>query len=324
MKLSTMYILFLYVASVFMPSGSELADAYINTYKDIAVSEMQRTGIPASIKLAQGLLESDWGRSDLARTANNHFGIKCASDWDGGTYYKHDDDRNAQGELIESCFREYADPTQSYIAHSEFLTNRSRYSSLFNFDHTDYRNWAHGLREKGYATDKKYPTKLIQIIEKYDLARFDHMGTQNNTPVASTNSETPIEADIVTTSTIEEVYIENSQPTNTDVLADTSDHKVNRESKRESRIGASKRKRSKRKINKDRMYHHVKEGDNMKDIARMYRIELDMLYAKNRMPKGSEPLVGELIKLKGISRTDRRPKFIRFPMKGLQDDIFLN
>jgi len=168
MKLSFSYILFLYMASYLMPSNSELADSYINAYKDIAISEMQRTGIPASIKLAQGLLESDWGRSDLAMKANNHFGIKCASDWNGQTYYKHDDDRNAEGDLIKSCFRAYDDPYQSYIAHSEFL-KRNRYASLFQLDPTDYHNWAHGLREKGYATDKKYPTKLIMIIEKYNL-----------------------------------------------------------------------------------------------------------------------------------------------------------
>ncbi len=319
MKLSISYIFFLFVASVFTPSSGELADAYINTYKDIAISEMHRTGIPASIKLAQGLLESDWGRSDLARSANNHFGIKCASDWTGGTYYKHDDDRNAQGELIKSCFRGYDNPSESYIAHSEFLVNRSRYSSLFNYDRTDYRNWAHGLREKGYATDKKYPTKLIMIIEKYELHRFDHMGAPQQeviaqtTPTAEQNS-----IDNATAST--GMQVENTAPQspieNTEV--------VEEKTKRQSRVGESKRRRTKRKIDRDRMYHHVKEGDSMKDIARMYRIELDMLYAKNRMPKGSEPLIGELIKLKGISRTDRRPKFIRFPMEGLQDEVFLN
>jgi len=298
-----------------MPSSTELADAYINAYKDIAVSEMQRTGIPASIKLAQGLLESDWGRSDLARTANNHFGIKCASDWNGGTFYKHDDDRNSKGDLIESCFREYSDATESYIAHSDFLANRSRYESLFNYHHTDYKNWAQGLRDKGYATDKKYPSKLIMIIEKYDLGRFDHIGThQSDSYVATENGSTN------TYTTVDKSSASNTTRT----TQNSEQHITEGKTQQHSRIGASKRKRSKRKINKDRMYHHVKEGDTMKDIARMYRIELDMLYAKNRMPKSSEPLVGELIKLKGISRTDRRPKFIRFPMNGLQDDVFLN
>jgi len=305
-----------------MPANSELADAYINTYKEIAISEMQRTGIPASIKLAQGLLESDWGRSDLATKAKNHFGIKCANDWSGGTYFKHDDDRNAEGELIKSCFREYADPTQSYIAHSEFLVNRERYSRLFKLQNTDYHNWAYGLKETGYATDSKYPTKLIMIIEKYNLSQFDQVLTTHDEQIVHTRNTSPVETldnTVPQTEIIEQQTTQIDDPT---VVPDTTLPKA--KEKRESRVGASKRRRSERKINKDRMYHHVKEGDSMKDIARMYRIDLDMLYAKNRMPKGSQPLIGELIKLKGISRTDRRPRFIRFPMDNLQDEVFLN
>ncbi len=321
MKLSVSYILFLYLASFAMPSNSELADAYIHMYKEIAISEMQRTGIPASIKLAQGLLESDWGRSDLATKANNHFGIKCASDWTGETHYKHDDDRNKAGELIKSCFRSYQDPTESYIAHSEFLVNRDRYSRLFTLHPTDYHNWAHGLKECGYATDSKYPTKLIMIIEKYNLSRFDLMVTGNNEEYVQTENSSPLEERVDNSILSNDVDVEQANAS-TDIFLEEDVPQA--KSKRESRIGASKRKRSQRKVKKDRVYHHVKEGDSMEDISRMYRIDLDMLYAKNRMPKGSQPLIGELIKLKGISRTDRRPKFIRFPMEGLQDDVFLN
>lgn len=154
----------------------KLADAYINSYKDVAVQEMHRTGIPASIKLAQGLLESDWGRSDLAKTANNHFGIKCGGRWAGGTFYKEDDDKDTNGKLVESCFRSFGTPIESYMAHSDFLSDPKkeyRYGFLFNYDATDYKSWAKGLKKSGYATDPKYPKKLIQIIENYELYKFD-------------------------------------------------------------------------------------------------------------------------------------------------------
>lgn len=156
--------------------NSKLAEVYINRYKEIAIQEMHRTGIPASIKLAQGLLESDWGRSDLAKTANNHFGIKCGGQWRGGTFYKKDDDKDARGKLIESCFRSFSSVTESYMAHSDFLTDPKkeyRYGFLFQYNSTDYKSWAKGLRKSGYATDPKYPSKLIQIIENYNLNQYD-------------------------------------------------------------------------------------------------------------------------------------------------------
>ena len=157
-------------------ADKELASTYISTYKDIAIQEMHRTGIPASIKLAQGLLESDWGRSDLATSANNHFGIKCGGSWDGNTFYKEDDDRDRKGKLIKSCFRAFSNPTESYMAHSDFLTDPKkeyRYGFLFNYKSDDYRSWAKGLKKSGYASDPKYPDKLITIIKKYNLDQFD-------------------------------------------------------------------------------------------------------------------------------------------------------
>lgn len=158
----------------------KLATTYINNYKDVAVQEMHRTGIPASIKLAQGLLESDWGRSDLATTANNHFGIKCGGAWSGGTFYKKDDDRDDRGRPIESCFRSFASPTESYMAHSDFLTDPKkeyRYGFLFDYSADDYKSWAKGLKKSGYATDPSYPAKLIQIIETYDLHEYDRVSS---------------------------------------------------------------------------------------------------------------------------------------------------
>lgn len=139
---------------------------YIDKYKDEAVNQQKRYKIPASITLAQGLLESGAGRSELARKSNNHFGIKCHSVWRGDKVY-HDDD--AKGE----CFRKYDDPMESYEDHSLFLTTRSRYAPLFDLRITDYRGWAVGLKKCGYATDKAYASKLIDIIETYELYKYD-------------------------------------------------------------------------------------------------------------------------------------------------------
>ena len=142
-------------------------EEYINTYGGLAVEEMYRSGIPASITLAQGMLESGSGLSTLAVEGNNHFGIKCHNNWQGRTM-RMDDDRKSE------CFRVYDDPRDSYRDHSDFLRFRPRYQSLFELEITDYKSWAHGLLKAGYATDKAYAAKLIRIIEEYDLARFDH------------------------------------------------------------------------------------------------------------------------------------------------------
>jgi flagellum-specific peptidoglycan hydrolase FlgJ len=150
-----------------------LADEYISTYKDLAIIEMQRSGIPASITLAQGLHESDYGKSKLARIANNHFGIKCKSYWTGKTYYHKDDDLDKSGNLIPSCFRQYDLVLMSYVDHSNFLLEGKNYQSLFEYDRTDYESWAYGLKRCGYATDPDYATKLIKLIEKYQLSQFD-------------------------------------------------------------------------------------------------------------------------------------------------------
>ncbi|WP_324721584.1 glucosaminidase domain-containing protein [Salinimicrobium sp. HB62] len=138
---------------------------YIQLYAPLAQEEMKLYKIPASITLAQGILESGAGEGDLTRRANNHFGIKCHG-WTGGTVY-HDDDRS------QECFRKYNDPKYSYRDHSLFLTERKRYAALFELDIKDYKGWAHGLRAAGYATDRKYPEKLISLIERYQLYLYD-------------------------------------------------------------------------------------------------------------------------------------------------------
>jgi hypothetical protein len=138
---------------------------YIDAYKGVAIDEMNAYGIPASITLAQGIIESGSGNSSLAKYANNHFGIKCTSEWKGKGYYKDDDKNN-------DCFRVYKDAKESYKDHSEFL-KRKRYSALFELDKNDYVNWAKGLKQAGYATNPKYPDMLINTIEKYQLHQYD-------------------------------------------------------------------------------------------------------------------------------------------------------
>ncbi len=140
--------------------------AYLNRFGPIARAEMQQYKIPASITLAQGILESGTGEGRLAKEGNNHFGIKCHRGWNGGRMY-HDDD--AKGE----CFRTYDDPAESYRDHSVFLSGRQRYAFLFKFHKRDYKAWARGLKKAGYATDPKYPKKLINIIQRYELYQYD-------------------------------------------------------------------------------------------------------------------------------------------------------
>jgi LysM repeat protein len=145
---------------------SAYAAEYLNTYSALAVREMKRTGIPASITLAQGMLESNYGRSRLATQGNNHFGIKCHSSWTGRKIY-HDDNRKGE------CFRAYPSAEESYRDHSDFLVSGSRYRDLFRLGSTDYKGWAHGLKKAGYATDPKYADLLIRKIEEYKLWAYD-------------------------------------------------------------------------------------------------------------------------------------------------------
>ena len=162
-------ILFLLFATLTLKNSFAQPDAvvveYINTYKELAIAEMQRTGIPASIKLAQGIHETSAGTSDLVRRSNNHFGLKCKSEWTGMSV-KHTDD------APNECFRKYGSPRDSYKDQSDYLRKQPRYASLFDLDPTDYKAWAYGLKKAGYATNPKYSQVIIKLIEDYDLQDF--------------------------------------------------------------------------------------------------------------------------------------------------------
>jgi hypothetical protein len=155
--------------NIYGQSRNKQYEEYIKKYRDIAVDEMKRYHIPASITLAQGLLESGAGQGTLARKSNNHFGIKCGGDWRGKTV-KHDDDARNE------CFRVYKNAKDSYRDHSKFLAGKQRYAALFRLKITDYKGWAHGLKKAGYATNPRYAYQLIDIIERYDLYKYDKKG----------------------------------------------------------------------------------------------------------------------------------------------------
>ena len=171
-------ICFILLSKLIFAQTSDRVKQYIETYKDIAIEEEQRTGVPAAITLAQGIHETEAGTSDLVRASNNHFGIKCKGDWTGPTVY-HDDD--AKGE----CFRKYDDPKDSYKDHSDFLKNRPNYAFLFKLDPTDYEAWAYGLKKAGYATNPKYPQILIKYIKDYNLEDYTLIALNRKSPDSS-------------------------------------------------------------------------------------------------------------------------------------------
>ncbi len=242
--------------SILLPSSSlfankKLTEDYVSNFRAAAISEMKRTGIPASIKLAQGMLESNLGRSDLAYKANNHFGIKCGSTWTGEVFYKHDDDIDSTGSLMESCFRSYNSPFESYIAHSDFLTNpakASRYGFLFALSTTDYEGWANGLRFSGYATDPTYANKLIKIIESNQLYKYDE---------PSIRPKNNVQEPILVSSDVNE----NQKTNKPKVETNTSDAK-----KTPSKTSSGAKYKS-TKIN-DLIAIYANGGETMKDVSR--------------------------------------------------------
>lgn len=332
-----------------IPVNSPTATQYIEKYKELAISEMHRTNIPASIKMAQAILESGLGTSTLATQANNHFGIKCNGGWTGDTYYREDDDYK-NGKLIKSCFRKYNNPAESFIAHSDFLVKQPRYSKLFLLQTDDFAGWAYGLREAGYATDKKYPTKLIDIINKYNLAELDkpsqifaqadrvekesntRSSNQTETRSSSRSSNSTSEWDVSKRRAKADSYYASSKMNKTNVIIANGqvslrqiakDHGVKLNELKKYNEDLDIRSTSeaiaqgevifleKRKKGYfgSSKYHLVKEGETMKSIARKYGLHLEFLYLKNRMPLDAQPLAGEKIHLKGIVRLSDIPKF---------------
>lgn len=270
---------------------------YINKYSDIAVTEMKKYKIPASITLAQGLLESGAGQSALATKSNNHFGIKCGSAWQGKSVLHHDDARN-------ECFRAYGNAKDSYEDHSRFLTSGARYAFLFKLQITDYKGWARGLKKAGYATDPSYANRLITIIEDYDLYKYDRKGYK-----ASSSKKKKTQAVLIP----HQVYLSNNMAYIVARFGDTFKSLA-------KETGISWRKLIKyndlqrdytladgdviylceknKKAAQQFTVHIVKSGDSMHGISQMYGIRLKELYKMNRLDNDYIPEIGQRLRLR--------------------------
>lgn len=255
---------------------------YIDRYKELAVIEMHRSGVPASITLSQGVLESSSGNSRLAKFANNHFGIKCKGNWTGKTIYANDD-------APDECFRAYGSVLESYKDHSDFLRKNWRYHELFELKITDYKGWCHGLRKAGYATNPQYGKILINLIERYELYQYDTQKLlQNETPEEGKK----INGVPVKIATKEETVRSIAED---NYLKDKHIRKWN-DLPKDEEIKAGEvvyLKPKRRRGSEDK--HIVTKTDNMRGISQTYGIKLKHLYKKNRMETGTEPKVGEVL-----------------------------
>lgn len=291
---------------------------YINQYKGIAVQKMHEYGIPASITLAQGLLESGSGNSDLTVNANNHFGIKCHKEWTGMTYIMDDDEKG-------ECFRKYASSEESFNDHSLFLTTRPRYASLFSLDVKDYKGWAYGLKAAGYATNPRYAEMLIKIIEENQLYLFDSGAERKplqadkkpTKPHAKTEDKSAERSKTYNFDYVEvtngnrSIYINNGvrltfarQDDNAQSIADdVGVHtfqilQYNELGKEEVIKPGSIIYIEPKKKRADKEYHVVAEGESMRGISQLYAVKLKALYKKNNMQIGHEPVSGTKLFLK--------------------------
>jgi LysM repeat protein len=305
-------------------SLSAAEEYYINTYRDIAVGEMKRTGIPASITLAQGMIESDYGRSTLAKDANNHFGIKCHNDWTGPKVYHHDDGR-------DECFRKYNKPEDSFYDHSEFLKSASRYRFLFDLSPTDYKGWAQGLKKAGYATNPEYANMLIRTIEEKNLGYYDTGSVppaaskvkppQVSQPVtvqdsnSNTIAATPVNSKGIVFSRVPQVQENNKlryvvvRDGDTREKLEEEFNLLHWELPRYNELPADftlspgqilylQAKKDKAEAGKD--VCTVTPGDTMYLISQKYGIKLKSLYKMNRMEENTEPQPGSTIWLRDM------------------------
>ena len=291
-KLKLFLILIISCLTIQAQTRNKQYEDYIKKYRELAVEEMKKYHIPASITLAQGLLESGAGQSTLARKSNNHFGIKCGSDWRGKTV-SHDDD--ARGE----CFRAYKHPKESYEDHSKFLAGRSRYASLFKLKITDYKGWARGLKKAGYATNPRYADQLIGIIELYELHKYDEKNYLKWIKKNPNPHQTYIANDLL--------YIV--------VRAGDSWKSISKEfdiSQKKLRKYNDLYKgyalqvgdilyleKKNKKADKEHIVHVLRAGESMYSISQKYGIRLKNLYKMNKMDADDPaPEVGTILRLR--------------------------
>lgn len=276
--------------------------SYIDQYKDLAIAEMLKYNIPASITLAQGLLESGAGMSELARNGNNHFGIKC-HDWTGARTY-HDDDADNE------CFRAYRDVYESYEDHSKFLARQPRYSSLFKLKRTDYKGWARGLKKCGYATSPTYAKQLIGIIELYKLHQYDNAKKYDKFMVERSSVK-----DVVPGINLHPIHIYNKNYYLNARQGDTFRSiakevgisyrklaKYNERDKNDKLVAGEIIYLKKKQKKADKAYknrpHRVKDGESMYSIAQYYGIRLESLYKMNGLSSEYSIKVGDLLRVR--------------------------
>jgi len=300
------YFLFAFVFAGFTgaakPDRSPVYENYIRQYRSLAVKQQEKYRIPACITLAQGLLESGAGQSELARKSKNHFGIKCHSDWRGGRVYA-DDDRKGE------CFRKYKSVEDSYEDHSRFLSGSSRYANLFKMDINDYKGWARGLQQSGYATNPAYADRLIKLIEDYDLCHAPATGKEKKTKFFTLPpvKRKPASAgrEIHKSRGLKYVYAGDNDSykkiadeTGTDVQtlvkyneAPASDFLL----KKGDVVYLGKKRK---KAHKPYYDHVVQAGESMYDISQKYGVEVKSLYEINKKTPGYVPAEGDVLKLR--------------------------
>ncbi len=299
--------------------GQGSRENYIEKYKSIAVKKMLEHGIPASITLAQGILESGSGLSTLAVNANNHFGIKCHNDWNGNTFIMDDDERN-------ECFRKYTTPEQSFEDHSLFLTTRDRYAFLFEYDVTDYKKWAHGLKKAGYATNPQYAQLLIKVIEDNHLDRFDKIKNLNELGAEETiyaetkpTSKHPEYLDPnvedfhpVSISTSNRIIYESNgvkyvlalQQDSWDVIAEEFGFYTKQildfnSANKKTPLNPGDRVYIERKNKKaEVMYHIVQYGETLQSISQKYAVRVKNIRKRNNMKRSDELIAGQRLALR--------------------------
>lgn len=285
-------------STVFAQKRNKLFLEYIDTYDELAVDQMKKYRIPASITLAQGLLESGAGQSTLAKKSNNHFGIKCGSSWRGKSVRHHDD-------ALNECFRSYRNPKESYEDHSVFLTTGARYAFLFKLDITDYKAWAHGLKKAGYATNPSYANRLIQIIEDYDLYKYDtKAGRKKASSSAKSKAQLVPHQPYIANGLL---YVKARRGDTFECISEEFDVSVRKLIKYNdlhrgytlAQDDIVYLKAKKRRADKQYTIHIVRAGDSMHTISQMYGIQLNRLYKMNKKhPDEYTPQVGDRLKLR--------------------------
>jgi LysM repeat protein len=285
-------------------------EEYVEMYKDMAIREMHTSKIPASIKLAQAILESGSGNSTLASDANNHFGIKCHG-WRGESVRADDD-------APQECFRKYDNPDQSFKDHSAFLTSRPRYAALFDLKITDYKGWARGLKKAGYATNPRYADLLIKIIEDLELYKYDRVGPDalaGETPAADEPANRNTEKTLVGIQAQRKIFTTNNRKyiiakKNDDFYKIAQDFniysfqiwKYNELTRKDNLVAGERVYIEKKRRKAEVPFHTVSEGENMRSISQFYGIRLNRIYRLNRMKKDEQPRVGQVLWLQ-----DRKP-----------------